>query len=45
MVRMRADASPAPVVRAVQAACNDRPQALMLRVDAANAQAVIRTAR
>jgi branched-chain amino acid transport system substrate-binding protein len=45
LVRVPAEAMPADVIRAVQAACKGRPQALVLGLNAANALAVIRQAR
>ncbi|HSV79048.1 MAG TPA: ABC transporter substrate-binding protein [Ramlibacter sp.] len=45
VVKLVAQASGAAVVQAVQAACNARPQALVLALDARNTLAVIRAAR
>lgn len=45
VVTLAKDAAAADVERAVQAACKERPQALVLALDAGNAMAVIRSAR
>jgi len=45
LVRVAAEASPADVIRSVQAACKGQPQALVLGLNGTNALAVIRHAR